>query len=220
MSVDYSSMTVEELEKEIVSILKKQRQQDDMFRAVVLMGQLDLAKFIYHDKKHQPETRYVKGKPKSGETAAFGQALVQLLLLMKSRKMDFTRVFEYAVEHMKDDEYKARKPENGDEVRGHPVSGGKVIGKAFVVSGDRTLEDAPEGSIIVMEHAEPEIAEQLSNVKAVVTDQGGKLSHMATVAREGGVPAVIGTGNATTVIKTGDLIIVNADEGTVTISGK
>ena len=218
MTENYSSMTVEELEKEIVGILKKQLHQDDLFRAVVLMGQMDLAKYIYHDKRHQPETRYVNGKTKSGETAAFGQALVQLLLLAKSRELEFSKVFEYAVEHMKDDEYKARKPENGDGVKGHPVSGGKVIGKAFVVSGKSPIEDAPKESIIVLEHADPETTEKLVDAKAVVTDQGGKLCHLALVARERGLPAIVGTGNATEKIRTGDMIVVDADQGRVTMS--
>lgn len=219
MPKDYSKMSVEELEGEIEGILKKQCHQDDLFRAVVLMGQMDLAKFIYHDPKHQPETRYVKNQPKGGETASFGQALVQLLLLMKSRDLDFQKVFKYAIEHMKDDEYKARKPENDHEIKGIPVTGGKVIGKAYVVSKDNTPHKAPQGSIIVMEHAETEVAELLSTAKAVVTDQGGKLSHMATVARERKIPAVIGTGNATCLIRTGDLILVDADQGTVKHSG-
>jgi phosphohistidine swiveling domain-containing protein len=220
MSRDYSSMTVEEIEREISSILKKQRHQDDLFRAVVLMGQMDIAKFIYHDKKHQPETRYIKTKTKSGETAAYGQALVQLLLLMKSRGMDFGDVFEYAIEHMKDDEYKARKPGNDREVRGHPVSGGRVTGKAFVASTNDMIRNAPRDSIIIMEHADHDATEQLVNVRAVVTDQGGKLCHLATIAREKGLPAIVGTGNATNIIRTGDLIMVDADRGEVTISGR
>jgi phosphohistidine swiveling domain-containing protein len=216
MPGDYSSMTVKELEKEIEDILKKQHNQDDLFRAVVLMGQMDLAKYIYHDKKHQPDSRYIKGKTSKGETTAFGQALVQLLLLMKTRGMDFSEVFSYAIEHMKDDEYKARKPENGHEVKGHPVSGGRVIGKAFVVSRSSPVHKAPPESILVMEHADSETAGNLGRALAVVTDQGGRLCHLALVAREMGMPAVVGTGNATNLIKTGDMIVVDADRGIVT----
>ena len=72
MVSDYSSMTVKELEQRVERILERQAHQDDLFRAVVFMGQLDLAKFIYHDRKHQPETRFVNGKPKSSETVAYG----------------------------------------------------------------------------------------------------------------------------------------------------
>ncbi len=208
-------MTVKELEEEVIEILKRQLHQNDLFRLAVLVGQLDLAKFIYHDKRHQPETRYVKGMSKSGETAAYGQALVQLLLLMKVRDMDFEKVFRYAIEHMKDDEYKARRPGDESGVSGHPVAGGRVSGTAYVVSGDSPIDKAPPESIIVMEHAGSEAAGYLGSARAVVTDQGGRLSHLAILARERGLPAVVGTGNATSLIKTGDTILVDADQGTV-----
>ncbi len=209
-------MTVKELEEEVGEILKGQLHQDDLFRLAVLVGQLDLAKFIYHDKKHQPDTRFVRSVPKSGETAAYGQALVQLLLLMKARDMDFSRVFRYAIEHMKDDEYKARKPSDENGVSGRPVAGGRVSGTAYVVSGDNPIEQAPPESIIVMEHADSEATGYLGRARAVVTDQGGRLSHLAILAREKGLPAVVGTGNATSLIRTGDTILVDADKGTVT----
>lgn len=215
MARDYSSMTVKELEEEVMGILKRQLHQDDLFRLAVLVGQLDLAKFIYHDKRHQPDTRRVKGMSKSVETAAYGQALVQLLLLMKTRDMDFEKVFMYAIEHMKDDECKARKPSDDNGVSGHPVAGGRVSGTAYVVSGDSPIDKAPPESIIIMEHADSESVNLLSSFRAVVTDQGGRLSHLAVLAREKGLPAVVGTGNATSLIKTGDTILVDADQGTV-----
>jgi phosphohistidine swiveling domain-containing protein len=220
MTKDYSSMTVKELEKEIQGILDMlpEGQHGDLFRAVVLMGQLDIAKFIYHDKKHNPMTRYRKSRTKEGETVAYSHTLVQLLLLMKTRGIDFSQVFKYAIEHMKDMEFTERKPQNSEEISGNPITGGKVFGKAYVVDLDNPVSGAPRDSVVVLEHAEPEHAELLARVRAVVTDQGGKLSHMAIVAREHSVPAVIGTGNATSRIRTGDMVLVDADTGRVTVS--
>jgi phosphohistidine swiveling domain-containing protein len=214
MSTDYSTMTIAELEKEIEAILKKQRNQDDLFRLAVLVGQLDLAKFIYHDEKRQPDNRYLKTGFTTGEPSAFAQALAQLLLLMKSRGMDFREVFRIAVEHMKDDEYKAREPAK-EGVKGIPVGGGKARGKAYVVSETSPLGKAPPGRILILEHATAEMTMSMAHVAAVVSDQGGRLCHLATVARERGFPAVVGTGNATSLIKTGDNILVDADEGIV-----
>ena len=54
-------------------------------------------------------------------------------------------------------------------------------------------------------------------VSAIVTDIGAPLSHAAIVAREFGIPAVVGCGNATTVLKTGDIVEVDGTAGTVTI---
>jgi len=215
MDKDYSKMTVKELEEEISKILKEQRNQNDLFRLAVFVGQMDLAKHIYYDKKYVPEGRHKFSK--SSEIAAYGQALVQLLLLMNSRGMDFTNVFGYAVEHMKDSEYKERIPDNENEVKGHPVSGGKVSGKAHVVF-DKNMDNIPTDSILVMEHADSDIVKQISNFRAVVTDQGGRLCHLAVVAREMNIPSVVGTGNATKIIKTGDEITVDADAGVVRIN--
>jgi pyruvate,water dikinase len=54
---------------------------------------------------------------------------------------------------------------------------------------------------------------------AIVTDAGGVLSHCAVVAREYGIPAVVGTGNATTTIRDGDIVEVDGDHGIVRILG-
>jgi phosphohistidine swiveling domain-containing protein len=242
MASDYSSMTVKELEGRIERILRKQRNQDDLFRAVVFMGQLDLAKFIYHEKKRQPDTRFVQEKSKSSETTAYGQALVQLLLLAKSRGMDFTEVFRYALEHMEGfEEYKARKPmsnvkylgaeapsfgaalkgakTNGakQEIRGMPAGRGRASGKAYVVSGKSPISKAPKGSVLILEHADSEISHMIRDFSAVVSDQGGRLCHLAIVAREMGIPAVVGTGNATSIIRMGDKVSVDAGSGKVTV---
>jgi pyruvate,water dikinase len=50
---------------------------------------------------------------------------------------------------------------------------------------------------------------------AIVTDQGGILSHAAIIARELGKPCIVGTGNATKELKNGQLVTVNATNGTV-----
>lgn len=221
MASDYSSMTVKELEKRVEAILRNQRHQDDLFRAVVFMGQLDLAKFIYHDKRHQPETRFVKGKSKSSETTAYGQALVQLLLLAKSRGVDFPEVFKYALEHMEGhEEYKARKPQDPKEIRGMSAGKGRASGKAYVVSDRNPIAKAPKGSVLVLEHADSEISHMIKDFSAVVSDQGGRLCHLAIVAREMDIPAIVGTGNATSMIKTGDCVAVDAGSGRVTVLRK
>jgi phosphohistidine swiveling domain-containing protein len=214
-------MTVKELEKRVEAILRNQRHQDDLFRAVVFMGQLDLAKFIYHDKRHQPETRFVKGKSKSSETTAYGQALVQLLLLAKSRGVDFPEVFKYALEHMEGhEEYKARKPQDPKEIRGMSAGKGRASGKAYVVSDRNPIAKAPKGSVLVLEHADSEISHMIKDFSAVVSDQGGRLCHLAIVAREMDIPAIVGTGNATSMIKTGDCVAVDAGSGRVTVLRK
>jgi phosphohistidine swiveling domain-containing protein len=220
MSVYYDK-TLREIEKVVSDIYESEDDRPDaLTRAVIFMGQLDFAKHLYHDKKRSPNTRIYMGGSKAAEISSFGQALVQLLILMRTRELPFDEVFRHGIEHLMHSEWKDRKSGNGREIMGHPISGGKVSGKAYVVDHKNPIDKMPEGSIVVLEHAEPEVAELLHGSRAVVTDQGSRLCHMAVVARESGIPAVIGTGNATSLIRTGDLVMVDADEGKVTVSGK
>ena len=107
--------------------------------------------------------------------------------------------------------------ENPGEVRGSAGSSGKVVGIARVVS---SLEDAARiqpGEILVAPTTAPPWTPLFASVAAVVTDSGGMLSHCAVVAREYAIPAVVGTGNATSAIADGQTIEVDGDEGVVRI---
>ena len=107
--------------------------------------------------------------------------------------------------------------ESPSEVRGSAGSSGKVVGIARVVD---SLEDAGRiqpGEILVAPTTAPPWTPLFASVAAVVTDSGGMLSHCAVVAREYAIPAVVGTGNATSAIADGQTIEVDGDEGVVRI---
>ena len=74
-----------------------------------------------------------------------------------------------------------------------------------------------DGEILVCGSTSPAWAPIFSKIKATVTDVGGVMSHAAIVAREYGLPAVVGTGRATAAIHTGQTIRVDGTEGTVTL---
>ncbi|MGH9041214.1 MAG: PEP-utilizing enzyme [Acidimicrobiia bacterium] len=102
-------------------------------------------------------------------------------------------------------------------VTGHPGSPGKVRGVARVV---RTLDDAGRlapGDVMVAETTTPPWTPLFATVAAVVTDTGGVLSHCAVVAREYGMPAVVGTQNGTDRIPDGAVVEVDGDAGVVRI---
>lgn len=73
------------------------------------------------------------------------------------------------------------------------------------------------GDILVAESTTPELMMLCKKAAAIVTDQGGMLSHAAIVSRELNLPCVIGTGNATHVLKDGFMVEVNANKGVVKI---
>lgn len=104
---------------------------------------------------------------------------------------------------------------NADEVTGHAGSPGVVRGVARVV---RSLADAgrlQKGEILVAETTAPPWTPIFATAAAVVTDTGGILSHSAVVAREYGIPAVVGTGIGTSVIPDGQMIEVDGNAGRV-----
>ena len=84
----------------------------------------------------------------------------------------------------------------------------------------KDIVDIQPGDILVCPTTNPSWAPVFTNIKAAVTDIGGLTSHAATVCREYGVPSVTGTGIATSVIKTGDILKVDGDTGVVTIVQK
>ncbi len=103
------------------------------------------------------------------------------------------------------------------EVRGSVGSAGIVRGTARVIESISESGRIQPGDIIVAKTTAPPWTPLFATAGAVVTDTGGVLSHCAVVAREYGIPAVVGTGNATAVISDGMTIEVDGDAGTVRI---
>lgn len=104
-------------------------------------------------------------------------------------------------------------------VRGHGASRGIVQGRARVIQSADQLEQIQEGEILVCPITTPSWAPIFNKLKATVTNLGGIMSHAAIVCREYGLPAVVGTGDATTRIKTGQLLHVDGNTGVVTLLG-
>ena len=102
-------------------------------------------------------------------------------------------------------------------VRGLPASPGIATGVARVIFDPRSPEAAKfkKGDVLVTKMTDPDWVPLMKKAAAIVTDEGGMTSHAAIVSRELGIPAVVGTGNATKVIKTGMLVTVDGSRGVV-----
>lgn len=98
---------------------------------------------------------------------------------------------------------------------GLPACPGIASGPAFVLSSSVDTLQFPAGSVLVVHHALPKWATLLNRAAAVITDSGGLAGHLATVAREFGVPALFNTGVATQRIQTGQVVTVDAEAGRV-----
>jgi len=104
-----------------------------------------------------------------------------------------------------------------DELRGVAASAGVVEGTARVLLDVNQVGELREGEVLVCPVTAPSWAPVFAKIKAAVSDIGGAMSHAAIVAREYGMPAVVGTGDATKRIRTGDTIRVDGDRGTVRV---
>jgi len=108
---------------------------------------------------------------------------------------------------------------DGHEIRGYAASPGVVEGVARVLHSVNEIGQVRDGEILVCAVTAPSWAPVFGKIKAAVSDIGGTMSHAAIVAREYGMPAVVGTGHATKKIKTGQTIRVDGDRGIVRILG-
>jgi len=106
--------------------------------------------------------------------------------------------------------------ESGDQlVAGLGSSPGSATGVVRIVDKLDELDKVGEGDIIVTEMTTPDMVPAMKRAGGIVTDEGGMTSHAAIVSRELGVPAVVGTGSATTQLDDGQTVTVDGDKGAV-----
>jgi len=101
------------------------------------------------------------------------------------------------------------------QLRGTPVSSGIVQGKVRIVHTLSDADDLEEGEIMVASFTDVGWTPYFSIIAGLVTEIGSPLSHGAVVAREYGIPAVVGAKGAKQFLKTGDLIVLNGDKGII-----
>jgi phosphohistidine swiveling domain-containing protein len=104
----------------------------------------------------------------------------------------------------------------GALVTGVPASGGRATGPVRVIREPAEFGELRGGDVLVCPYTNPTWTSLFQRAAAVVVDSGGIGSHAAIVAREYGMPAVMGTGSGTTVLVDGQQIAVDGDTGRVT----
>ena len=102
-------------------------------------------------------------------------------------------------------------------VRGSAIGARIISGTARILESPREAEKLKKGDILITDVTSPDWDPVLKNIGGLVTNRGGRTSHAAIVARELGVPAIVGTTIATLKIKDGDLITVSCAEGSTGI---
>jgi pyruvate,water dikinase len=105
---------------------------------------------------------------------------------------------------------------DGEELcAGLGASPGTGIGPVRRIDGHEDLDRVNDDDVIVTEMTAPEIVPVMKRAAAIVTDEGGVACHAAIVSRELGIPAVVGTGDATDALADGQTVAVDGERGTI-----
>jgi pyruvate, water dikinase len=103
--------------------------------------------------------------------------------------------------------------------RGNVLAEGRAIGqkigtgKVRLVHSISQMDEVQDGDILVTDMTDPNWEPVMKRASAIVTNRGGRTCHAAIIARELGIPAVVGCGDATELLKTGTLVTVSCAEG-------
>jgi len=98
---------------------------------------------------------------------------------------------------------------------GSPASPGIGIGPAKIIKDSSAIGEVKNGDILVAEMTTPDFVPAMKRAAGIVTDRGGRTCHAAIVSRELGVPCVVGTGNATQILRSEQLVTVDAYKGRI-----
>ena len=120
---------------------------------------------------------------------------------------DFSKLVEYSV-----------SGQGKELVRGISVGSKVATGVAHVIKNPKQIREFKQGEVLVTTMTDPDWEPIMKMASAIVTDKGGRTSHAAIVSRELGLPAIVGSGNATKALKTGMTITVDTtgSDGIVT----
>jgi pyruvate,water dikinase len=113
--------------------------------------------------------------------------------------------------------FEVPKPAEGEVIKGLPVSAGIYEGTARLVAGEHDFARIEKGDVLVARSTAAYFNPILPLLGALVTDRGGQLCHAAIVAREYGIPAVVGSSEATKRIRDGARVRVDGGRGEVTL---
>ena len=103
--------------------------------------------------------------------------------------------------------------------RGPVLASGRNVGmaigqgKARIIPSAREMHLFQDGEVLVTQRTDPDWEPIMKKASAIVTDRGGRTCHAAIIAREHGIPAIVGTGNGTKVITDGQAVTVSCAEG-------
>ncbi len=125
------------------------------------------------------------------------------------------RIFERTMNMLRLEE----RPSGGNGLAGLPASPGRASGPARVIRTPEEFDRLQPGDVLITPVTTPAWTLLFARAAAVVTDTGSPLAHASLAAREYGIPAVVGTGNATARLQDGQIVTVDGNTGLVEVQG-
>ncbi|MET4637543.1 PEP/pyruvate-binding domain-containing protein [Mycetocola sp. 2940] len=178
----------------------------EMGRRLVASGLIAIPEDVFHLRLEELQTIADPQRMPSAQAARLRSAIRRRAArrdeLASVKLLDLSQVFP--------------APTGGVLVQGSPASGGVATGRVRIIRDATDFGTLQSGEILVCPYTNPSWTPLFSRAAAVVVDSGGVGSHAAIVAREYGLPAVMGTGAATTVLTPGQLVTVDGNTGRVT----
>lgn len=126
-------------------------------------------------------------------------------LIMESLIWSFNQMMEY--------EGSKREQKVGETLTGIPASAGQYTGPVRIILDENEFHKIQPGDVMVCPTTSPVWSVLFHSIGALVTDTGGLLSHPAIIAREYRIPAVVATGNATSLLHDGETVRVDGTTG-------
>lgn len=109
--------------------------------------------------------------------------------------------------------YEIREKPSKALVQGRAIGQKIGVGKVNLLNNHTEMKNFNKGEVLVTDMTDPDWEPVMAKASAIVTNRGGRTCHAAIIARELGIPAVVGCGNATDVLKNGEVVTVSCAEG-------
>lgn len=211
------SETLTKEEKDIIELFKITEPIRDKRKRTNVIGSFMMFRFLEELERRKNIEREIAEKIYWFEFSDLMNGATEFIEQIKSRKIISIIVEGEQVQYVDDQviEEEALIDREAQEIRGMIACKGKITGKVKIVFGHSDFGKITPGDILVTEMTRPDFMPVLKNATAIITDEGGLTCHAAIVAREMNKPCIIGTKNATKVLKDGDEVEVDADNGIV-----
>lgn len=215
------TINLQDLQKELLHHSKEGRGGigDECFRLAIAIDQIgSFTRHITHDQILNPSSR--SHGTRQSEVDDAGHAIIQVMTLAAVRGINIEEAINSALLNVrtKDFEKVTKNTGNSDRICGLSActAKGEITAEAWVCPEGVTFPSGVWRPLILVAH-HPQSDARLKQFSGIITDEGGMGCHAAIIAREYGIPCIVGVGNATKRIKDGQIIKMNTKDGTIVV---